>query len=64
MTVDYVLLFSYRTKFRVEMNKADNKAGSMAIDSLLNYETVKVIVYKTCYKISVLKLKWICNDLF
>lgn len=31
-----------RTKFRVDMNKADNEAGSMAIDSLLNYETVKV----------------------
>ncbi|CAB3995971.1 ATP-binding cassette sub-family B member 7, mitochondrial [Paramuricea clavata] len=31
----------WRTKFRVEMNKADNEAGSLAIDSLLNYETVK-----------------------
>ena len=26
-----------------EMNKADNDAGNAAIDSLLNYETVKVI---------------------
>lgn len=25
------------------MNKADNDAGNAAIDSLLNYETVKVI---------------------
>jgi ABC-type transport system involved in Fe-S cluster assembly fused permease/ATPase subunit len=24
------------------MNKYDNEAGSLAIDSLLNYETVKV----------------------
>ena len=24
------------------MNKADNEAGSKAIDSLINYETVKV----------------------
>ena len=24
------------------MNKADNQAGSQAIDSLINYETVKV----------------------
>lgn len=32
----------YRTKFRIEMNKADNDAGNAAIDSLLNYETVKV----------------------
>ena len=31
-----------RTKFRVQMNKADNDAGSKAIDSLINYETVKV----------------------
>jgi ABC-type transport system involved in Fe-S cluster assembly fused permease/ATPase subunit len=33
---------SYRTRFRIEMNKADNDAGNAAIDSLLNYETVKV----------------------
>ena len=32
----------FRTKFRVQMNKADNDAGSKAIDSLINYETVKV----------------------
>ncbi|BFZ09671.1 hypothetical protein BsWGS_12710 [Bradybaena similaris] len=31
----------WRTKFRVLMNKADNEAGSKAIDSLINYETVK-----------------------
>ncbi|CAB4028207.1 ATP-binding cassette sub-family B member 7, mitochondrial-like, partial [Paramuricea clavata] len=36
----------WRTKFRVEMNKADNEAGSLAIDSLLNYETVKVYLDK------------------
>ena len=36
-----LLLTQWRTKFRVEMNKADNEAGSMAIDSLINYETVK-----------------------
>ena len=36
-----VLLFC-RTKFRVEMNKADNEAGSRSIDSLINFETVKV----------------------
>ncbi|XP_041462333.1 ATP-binding cassette sub-family B member 7, mitochondrial-like isoform X1 [Lytechinus variegatus] len=32
---------SWRTKFRVQMNKADNEAGNQAIDSLINYETVK-----------------------
>ena len=34
--------FFSRTKFRVQMNRADNEAGSTAIDSLINYETVKV----------------------
>ena len=33
-----------RTKFRVQMNKADNEAGAKAVDSLINYETVKVIM--------------------
>ena len=32
----------FRTKFRVQMNKADNEAGNRAIDSLINFETVKV----------------------
>lgn len=32
---------SWRTKFRVYMNKAENEAGNRAIDSLINYETVK-----------------------
>lgn len=31
----------WRTKFRHEMNQADNDAGNRAIDSLINYETVK-----------------------
>ncbi|XP_055448416.1 iron-sulfur clusters transporter ABCB7, mitochondrial [Psammomys obesus] len=36
-----VAVTRWRTKFRIEMNKADNDAGNAAIDSLLNYETVK-----------------------
>ncbi|KAM4621085.1 iron-sulfur clusters transporter ABCB7, mitochondrial [Polymixia lowei] len=36
-----ILLTQWRTRFRIEMNKADNEAGNAAIDSLLNYETVK-----------------------
>ncbi|KAL9969189.1 hypothetical protein ACROYT_G021376 [Oculina patagonica] len=36
-----LLVTQWRTKFRVQMNKADNEAGSQAIDSLINYETVK-----------------------
>jgi len=31
----------WRTKFRVAMNKADNEAGNKAVDSLINFETVK-----------------------
>lgn len=31
----------WRTKFRVHMNKAENESGNQAIDSLINYETVK-----------------------
>nr|CAG4646105.1 EOG090X02PU [Macrothrix elegans] len=31
----------WRTKFRVQMNQAENEAGNKAIDSLINYETVK-----------------------
>ncbi|CAH0556617.1 unnamed protein product [Brassicogethes aeneus] len=31
----------WRTRFRVYMNKAENEAGNKAIDSLINYETVK-----------------------
>ncbi|XP_034037174.1 ATP-binding cassette sub-family B member 7, mitochondrial [Thalassophryne amazonica] len=36
-----ILVTQWRTRFRIEMNKADNDAGNAAIDSLLNYETVK-----------------------
>lgn len=32
----------WRTKFRVIMNQAENDAGNKAVDSLINYETVKV----------------------
>ncbi|XP_076352040.1 ATP binding cassette subfamily B member 7 isoform X1 [Tachypleus tridentatus] len=32
---------SWRTRFRLEMNKAETQAGAKAVDSLINYETVK-----------------------
>ncbi|KAI4527320.1 P-loop containing nucleoside triphosphate hydrolase protein [Schizophyllum commune Loenen D] len=32
---------SWRTRFRRDANKADNKAASVAVDSLINYEAVK-----------------------
>ena len=34
-------LMQWRTKFRQQMNKADNDASTRSIDSLINYETVK-----------------------
>lgn len=34
-----------RTRFRREANKADNKAATVAVDSLINYEAVKVRYY-------------------
>lgn len=36
-----LVVTQWRTKFRKVMNKADNDASSRAIDSLINYETVK-----------------------
>ncbi|KAH7029040.1 iron-sulfur cluster transporter ATM1 [Microdochium trichocladiopsis] len=32
---------AWRTKFRRQANAADNKASTLAVDSLINYETVK-----------------------
>jgi ABC transporter ATM len=31
-----------RTQFRKEANAADNKGATVAVDSLINYEAVKV----------------------
>jgi ATP-binding cassette subfamily B (MDR/TAP) protein 7 len=36
-----MVVTQWRTKFRVQMNKADSESGSKAVDSLLNFETVK-----------------------
>jgi ABC transporter ATM len=33
---------AWRTKFRRQANNADNKAASVALDSLINYESVKI----------------------
>lgn len=37
-----LLITQWRTKFRIYMNQAENEAGNKAMDSLINYETVKV----------------------
>lgn len=34
-------MLQWRTKFRVQMNKADAAGSNRVIDSLINYETVK-----------------------
>ena len=34
--------FQYRAQFRREANQADNKAATVAVDSLINFEAVKV----------------------
>lgn len=36
-----ILITEWRTKYRREMNERDSEANTKAIDSLLNYETVK-----------------------
>lgn len=36
---------AWRTRFRREANAADNKAATVAVDSLINYEAVKVNSY-------------------
>jgi ATP-binding cassette subfamily B (MDR/TAP) protein 7 len=33
---------AWRTRFRKEANAADNKGATVAVDSLINYEAVKV----------------------
>ncbi len=34
-------MLQWRTKFRQAMNKAESEASSRALDSLINWETVK-----------------------
>lgn len=40
-TIFTLLVTQWRTKYRIMMNKADNEMGSKAVDSLINFETVK-----------------------
>jgi ATP-binding cassette subfamily B (MDR/TAP) protein 7 len=37
-----ILTTAWRTKFRKQANAADNKGATVAVDSLINYEAVKV----------------------
>ena len=36
-----VIITEWRTKYRRQMNLRDNEANAKAVDSLLNFETVK-----------------------
>lgn len=36
-----IITTAWRTKFRRQVNQADNKAATIAVDSLINYEAVK-----------------------
>lgn len=36
-----LIVTQWRTKFRIYMNQAENEASNKAVDSLINYETVK-----------------------
>ncbi len=36
-----IVITEWRTKYKKEMNKLDNAMGATAVDSLLNFETVK-----------------------
>lgn len=47
-----LLVTQWRTKFRVFMNQAENEAGNKAVDSLINYETVKVCSVKSSDNLS------------
>ncbi|KAG5637015.1 Iron-sulfur clusters transporter atm1, mitochondrial [Sphagnurus paluster] len=38
---------SWRTRFRREANKADNKAATVAVDSLINFEAVKNVIFSS-----------------
>jgi len=64
-----VAVTNWRTKFRVQMNRADNQAGNLAVDSLTNFETVKLFnnekfeedrydVQLAKYEAANLKIEW------
>lgn len=39
--ISTIAITEWRTKYKKEMNKFDNAMGATAVDSLLNFETVK-----------------------
>lgn len=49
-----------RTKFRKDANAADNKGATVAVDSLINYEAVKVH-FDPCHPCRLLRTKSAAN---
>ncbi|KAH3735503.1 hypothetical protein DPMN_042036, partial [Dreissena polymorpha] len=52
-TIFTLVVTQWRTKIRVQMNQAEGEAGNKAIDSLINYETVKCGISVVDWGISV-----------
>jgi len=48
LTVVTIWITEWRTKFRRDMNKLDNEMNSRAVDSLLNFETVRNTILLVC----------------
>ena len=42
-------VFQLRTRFRREANKADNRSATVIVDSLINYEAVKVSIWLSLF---------------
>ncbi|XP_054471826.1 ATP-binding cassette sub-family B member 6 [Anoplopoma fimbria] len=57
-----ILITEWRTKYRREMNNQDNNAKSRAVDSLLNFETVKYYCAEDyevrCFEEAILKYQY------
>ncbi|XP_061580550.1 ATP-binding cassette sub-family B member 6 isoform X2 [Cololabis saira] len=57
-----ILITEWRTKYRREMNNQDNSAKSRAVDSLLNFETVKYYNAENyevrCFEEAIFKYQW------
>lgn len=45
-----ILTTAWRTKFRKQANAADNQGATVAVDSLINYEAVKVNLQYHCFE--------------
>jgi len=58
-----ILTTAWRTKFRKQANAADNKGATVAVDSLINYEAVKVSLTLIFPHLSLLESVWLTHSL-